>query len=284
MAGRGRHQPWRHRSWIFPRGSAFAVKAERVLGLYERIFKGKALRDNEYVVSADEKNCIRARCRCHLILPGLHVTRRARGARVRPRRHPAILGCLGRPSRPPVQSVRGAQRHRARGRLVEQVMTVEPYASARRVFWVVDNCTAHRGQRSVDRLRAAWPNLWLIHLPSTPRGSTESRSTSLSSNVRCSPRTISALSKSSNVGSSTSSTATNRRRHRSDGSSRNRTWMRCSIVSHSSMINQCHVQHEPSSSKFRWEALSHAAHAQNPNQPPTRPSEGARSAACWRCV
>jgi transposase len=51
------------------------------------------------------------------------------------------------------------------GRLVEQVMTVEPYASARRVFWVVDNGSSHRGQASVNRLEGDWPNLRLIHLP-----------------------------------------------------------------------------------------------------------------------
>ena len=44
-------------------------------------------------------------------------------------------------------------------------MTVEPYASAKRVFWVVDNGSSHRGQASVDRLEGAWPNLRLIHLP-----------------------------------------------------------------------------------------------------------------------
>jgi hypothetical protein len=29
--------------------------------------------------------------------------------------------------------------------LVEQVMTREPYASATRVFWIVDNGSSHRG-------------------------------------------------------------------------------------------------------------------------------------------
>jgi hypothetical protein len=32
--------------------------------------------------------------------------------------------------------------------LVADVMTTEPYASARRVFWVVDNGSSHTGQRS----------------------------------------------------------------------------------------------------------------------------------------
>ena len=39
-------------------------------------------------------------------------------------------------------------------RLVDQVMTCQPYASARRVFWVVDNGSSHRGQASIDRLEA----------------------------------------------------------------------------------------------------------------------------------
>jgi hypothetical protein len=48
--------------------------------------------------------------------------------------------------------------------LVEQVMTSEPYASARRVFWVVDNGSSHAGRASIDRLEGAYENLRLIHL------------------------------------------------------------------------------------------------------------------------
>jgi hypothetical protein len=50
-------------------------------------------------------------------------------------------------------------------RLVAQVMTSQPYASAQRVFWIVDNGSSHRGQPSVDRLQSRWPTLRLIHLP-----------------------------------------------------------------------------------------------------------------------
>ena len=50
-------------------------------------------------------------------------------------------------------------------RLVWQVMTKQPYASARRVFWIVDNGSSHRGQKSVERLQRRWPNLVLVHLP-----------------------------------------------------------------------------------------------------------------------
>ncbi|HZA30724.1 MAG TPA: hypothetical protein VE462_04325, partial [Propionibacteriaceae bacterium] len=47
-------KPWRHRSWIFPRDPDFAAKAERVLDLYERVWDGRRLRPDEYVISADE--------------------------------------------------------------------------------------------------------------------------------------------------------------------------------------------------------------------------------------
>jgi hypothetical protein len=49
--------------------------------------------------------------------------------------------------------------------LAEQVMTAEPYASADRVFWIVDNGSSHRGAASIKRMTKAWPNAHLIHLP-----------------------------------------------------------------------------------------------------------------------
>jgi hypothetical protein len=51
------------------------------------------------------------------------------------------------------------------GRLVAQVVSCEPYASAGRVFWVVDNGSSHRGQASIQRLEDRWANLRLVHLP-----------------------------------------------------------------------------------------------------------------------
>lgn len=44
-------------------------------------------------------------------------------------------------------------------------MTQVPYASARRVFWIVDNGSSHAGRTSIDRLEGACRNLRLIHLP-----------------------------------------------------------------------------------------------------------------------
>jgi DDE superfamily endonuclease len=44
-------------------------------------------------------------------------------------------------------------------------MTTEPYASAERVFWIVDNSSSHRGQASMQRLEGNYANLRLVHLP-----------------------------------------------------------------------------------------------------------------------
>ena len=47
-------------------------------------------------------------------------------------------------------------------------MGEEPYRSARRVFWIVDNGSSHRGRAAVERVAAKWPRwpeLILVHLP-----------------------------------------------------------------------------------------------------------------------
>ncbi|MEU4235498.1 helix-turn-helix domain-containing protein [Nonomuraea sp. NPDC026600] len=62
-------KPWQHQSWIFIRDPAFAAKAARVLDLYARRWDDLPLGDDEYVISADEKTSIQARCRCHPTLP-----------------------------------------------------------------------------------------------------------------------------------------------------------------------------------------------------------------------
>jgi transposase len=62
-------RPWFHRSWIAPRDPDFAAKAATVLDLYARIFEGEELDANDYVICADEKTSIQARCRCHPTLP-----------------------------------------------------------------------------------------------------------------------------------------------------------------------------------------------------------------------
>ncbi|MCW2718053.1 IS630 family transposase [Pseudonocardia sp.] len=158
-------KPWQYRSWIFPRDLDFAAKAARVLDLYARTWCGIALADDEYVISADEKSQLQAVSRRHPELPA--GPGRARRVEFEYTRH-ATLAYFG------AYDVHRAQ---LRGRvaprtgiapfaeLVAQVMTTEPYASAKRVFWVVDNGSSHAGQRSVDRMSQAWPTAQLVHLP-----------------------------------------------------------------------------------------------------------------------
>lgn len=158
-------KPWQFRSWIFPRDPDFAAKAGRVLDLYERVWDGEKLGENEYVISADEKSQLQALSRCHPELapaPG-----RTRRVEFEYERH-GTLAYFG-----------AYDVHRAQlmGRiapstgiapfteLVEQVMTTEPYASAKRVFWIVDNGSSHAGQASITRMRQAWPTATLVHLP-----------------------------------------------------------------------------------------------------------------------
>jgi len=49
--------------------------------------------------------------------------------------------------------------------LVRQVMSQEPYRQAKRVFWIVDNGSSHRGQAACQRLQKQYSNLVLVHLP-----------------------------------------------------------------------------------------------------------------------
>ena len=62
-------KPWQHRSWISVRDPGFAAKAARVLDLYAGTWDGEPLGENDYVICADEKTSIQARCRCHPTLP-----------------------------------------------------------------------------------------------------------------------------------------------------------------------------------------------------------------------
>jgi hypothetical protein len=49
--------------------------------------------------------------------------------------------------------------------LMGQVMSQQPYASAPRVFVIVDNGSDHRGQAAARRLRDVHPNTIMIHTP-----------------------------------------------------------------------------------------------------------------------
>jgi DDE superfamily endonuclease len=137
LADRARGQPF----GLFPTQQDRQAELDR--------WQGVPLGPREYVLCADEKTSIQARSR----------------------RHPSQPPAPGRPLRVEHEYTRAGawtylaawDVHRARvfgrceaktgiapfGRLVAQVMRREPYRSARRVFWIVDNASAHRGHRAL---------------------------------------------------------------------------------------------------------------------------------------
>lgn len=158
-------KPWQFRYWIFPRDPDFAAKAQRILDLYAGTWYGEPLDERDFILSSDEKTSIQARIRIHSGLPP----------------EP------GTPARIEFEYQRGgAQQHLAAwdvrrglafGRtdahtgiepfmgLVRQVMSQEPYRSARRVYWVVDNGSSHRGESAQRRLQEEFPHAILVHTP-----------------------------------------------------------------------------------------------------------------------
>ena len=158
-------KPWQHRSWITPRDPAFSAKAGRVLDLYAGSWEGRPLAPEDCVLSADEKTSIQARVRRAPTTPprpgaAMQVEHEyARGGALAylaawdARRGGVVGRCEATTGIAPFD------------RLVDQVMQQEPYRSAPRVFWIVDNGSSHRGEKAIRRLQARYPNLILVHLP-----------------------------------------------------------------------------------------------------------------------
>jgi len=158
-------RPWQHRCWIFPRDPHFALKAGRLLDLYERLWEGHPLKEDEFVLSADEKTSIQARARCHASLPPQpggpmkveHEYKRCGAwaylAALDVHRMKLFGRCELKTGMAPFD------------RLVAQVMGQPPYNEARRVFWIVDNGSSHRGQAARKRLQEKYPRLVLVHGP-----------------------------------------------------------------------------------------------------------------------
>jgi len=158
-------RPWQFRSWIFPRDPEFEQKAGKVLDLYHGKWRNHQLKDNEYVISADEKTSIQARDRIHASQPP------ATGRCMRVEHEYKRKGALNYLAAWDVRRAKLFGRCEPKtgivpfDRLVEQVMNQEPYRSAKQVFWIVDNGSSHRGQSFIKRIRAAWKNVVPVHLP-----------------------------------------------------------------------------------------------------------------------
>jgi DDE superfamily endonuclease len=158
-------KPWRYKYWLFPRDPRFAEKAGPILDLYAGTWHGEPLGPKDHLLSADEKTSIQARIRCH----------------------PALPPAPGRPARIEHEYERGgALQYLAAwdvrrgyvmgrcepttgiepfGRLVHQVLAQEPYRSAERLFWIVDNGSSHRGEPARQRLRQVDTRIQVLHTP-----------------------------------------------------------------------------------------------------------------------
>lgn len=141
------------------------MKAGRVLDLYEGRWEGRLLEPGDMVISADAKPSIQARKRIHESAP----PGAGRGQLVE--HEYERMGALSYLDAWDVRRGGVIGRSEPKGgiapfdRLVRQAMIKEPYASARRVFWIVDNGSDHRGKASIERLEGRWPTLVLVHLP-----------------------------------------------------------------------------------------------------------------------
>jgi hypothetical protein len=150
---------------LFAQYPQFAEKAGVILDLYAGLWQGEALGANDYILSADEKTSIQARVRCHPTLAP------APGRQRRVEHEYDRGGALQYLAAWDVQ--RGSGMGRCEpctgiepfGRLVTQVMEQEPYRSADRVFWVVDNGSPHRGHAAAGRLVKAYAHAILVHTP-----------------------------------------------------------------------------------------------------------------------
>jgi len=158
-------KPWQHRSWIFPRDPRFADRAGPILDLYQGRWQGELLHPGDYVICADEKPSIQARKRIAKTLAA------APGEGLKVEHEYERMGALCYLAAWDVRRARIFDRCAPKDgiepfdALVDQFMSEHPYKQAQRVFLVLDNGSAHRGKRSIDRLQSAWPNLIVVHTP-----------------------------------------------------------------------------------------------------------------------
>jgi hypothetical protein len=158
-------KPWQYEHWIFPRDPQFARKAGPILDLYAGVWEGKPLQPDEYLLSCDEKTSIQARERIH----GETPPGPGRPRRIEPeyKRHGALQYLAA------WDVHRGVIQGRCEaktgiepfGRLVDQILEKPPYDKAKRLFFVVDNGSSHRGNASIQRMQKKDKRIVLVHTP-----------------------------------------------------------------------------------------------------------------------
>ena len=158
-------RPWSHHTWAKPRDPDFERKAAPILDLYHGRFEGAPLHPDDVVLSADEKTAIQALHR--------HQPTTAAGPR-RPLRYDDHYTRRGTTKYIAARDVRtgrvvgtcqqrvGAREFRA---FVDRVMATARCARARRVFWIVDNGSAHHPKTFGAWLSRRHPKAVAVHTP-----------------------------------------------------------------------------------------------------------------------
>jgi transposase len=135
-------KPWQYQSWVYPRDPDFAAKATVILDLYQGLYRGKRLRPADQIISVDAKPSIQARSRCCPTSPPA----RGRPARVEHEYQRqgalALLAALDVRTGKVFAATPATTGITPFMDLIGQVMSAEPYASAPRVFVIVDNGSA----------------------------------------------------------------------------------------------------------------------------------------------
>ncbi len=156
-------KPWRYVSWMHPRDPRFIEKVRVILDLYAGFWEGMRLGPDDQIISADEKTSIQARLREVVApspgRPGRVESDYKRGGALQYLCAWDVLRGIPWGRCEPKTGIAAFMR------LVDQVMAMEPYRSAPRVFWIVDNGTSHQGKKSARRLQERYPNLILVHTP-----------------------------------------------------------------------------------------------------------------------
>jgi hypothetical protein len=129
-------RPWRYRSWIFPRDPLFLEKAAPILDLYQGVWQAEYSSTTSETPFASSRPGPSARIEHEYERQGAWVYLAARDVR-----RAKIFGRCAHQNG--IQHFDG---------LIDEVMDQEPYRSAKLVFWIIDNCSVHRGQKCVQRL------------------------------------------------------------------------------------------------------------------------------------
>lgn len=158
-------RPWFYHSWLFRRDPQFLEKAGLVLDLYHRRWQGEPLGPNDYVISADEKSQLQVLGRSTSTQApagnrsGLVEFEYTRGGTVA---YLAALDVFSGQVFGRVDTTTGIEPFNA---LVHLVMQREPYSSANRVFWIVDNGASHHPSTFPARLQRLYAHAVAVMLP-----------------------------------------------------------------------------------------------------------------------